>query len=508
MAEMDVAAQARKAALRDGIVNAGAGLGGVVGGVAGFQLGNNIAQKMDPNTPEWQKLAVTMGTAFAGQFILSGVGAALGSAINLAISPFIGLMTGAFATVGSKLVSGFLALPMWVQFPLALTAVFYIAYQLLQTLPDKWREALGLSTAESRAKQQADSDARVEATRIKLESAVDNIKERARKEDRPVNPVFDAAALNMSFLEREAVRSKLQTEVSEETRRANLEQLETIKSTFNAMKDGLTNFFSNLSKTAEPAVKRASGGWISGPGTSKSDSIPAMLSNGEFVVNAEDAKKNRGLLESINSGGVSHFAEGGMAGRGALNPGFGQTVYTVDPKSTITIQVPETVSLGKVSDAAARAMDKSESLAKNLGKYLDQSFNGLKEALKGNDSALKVLDMLKGGFEDMLKPPKTPEQPKIATPVAPPAETDFKDAISKMSVEKAAGAIADVLQKSGGFKDVKDASNQCANYFTSLGIKRGDRVMLVLKRHYQFWFSMVALHKLGAIAIPATNQLS
>ena len=57
------------------------------------------------------------------------------------------------------------------------------------------------------------------------------------------------------------------------------------------------------------------------------------------------------------------------------------------------------------------------------------------------------------------------------------------------------------------FKDIKDASNQCANYFTSLGIKKGDRVMLVLKRHYQFWFAMVALHKIGAIAIPATNQL-
>ena len=57
------------------------------------------------------------------------------------------------------------------------------------------------------------------------------------------------------------------------------------------------------------------------------------------------------------------------------------------------------------------------------------------------------------------------------------------------------------------FKDIKQASNQCANYFASLGIKKGDRVMLVLKRHYQFWFAMVALHKLGAIAIPATNQL-
>ncbi len=57
------------------------------------------------------------------------------------------------------------------------------------------------------------------------------------------------------------------------------------------------------------------------------------------------------------------------------------------------------------------------------------------------------------------------------------------------------------------FREIKHYSNQCANYFTSLGIKRGDKVMLVLKRHYQFWFAMVALHKLGAVAIPATNQL-
>ncbi len=57
------------------------------------------------------------------------------------------------------------------------------------------------------------------------------------------------------------------------------------------------------------------------------------------------------------------------------------------------------------------------------------------------------------------------------------------------------------------FRDIKHYSNQTANYFKSLGIKRGDKVMLVLKRHYQFWFCMVALHKIGAVAIPATNQL-
>jgi acetyl-CoA synthetase len=57
------------------------------------------------------------------------------------------------------------------------------------------------------------------------------------------------------------------------------------------------------------------------------------------------------------------------------------------------------------------------------------------------------------------------------------------------------------------FQDIKKESARAANYFKSLGIKRGDRVMLVRKRHYQFWFAMLGLHKLGAVAIPAPNQL-
>ena len=57
------------------------------------------------------------------------------------------------------------------------------------------------------------------------------------------------------------------------------------------------------------------------------------------------------------------------------------------------------------------------------------------------------------------------------------------------------------------FQDIKKESARAANYFKSIGIQRGDRVMLVLKRHYQFWFAVLGLHKLGAIAIPATNQL-
>jgi len=58
------------------------------------------------------------------------------------------------------------------------------------------------------------------------------------------------------------------------------------------------------------------------------------------------------------------------------------------------------------------------------------------------------------------------------------------------------------------FGQLKEYSNKAANFFKSLGIKKGDPVMLILKRRYEFWFSLLALHKIGAIAIPATHLLT
>ncbi len=57
------------------------------------------------------------------------------------------------------------------------------------------------------------------------------------------------------------------------------------------------------------------------------------------------------------------------------------------------------------------------------------------------------------------------------------------------------------------FGDISRYSNMTANYFRAKGIRKGDKVMLVLKRRYEFWFCIVALHKLGAVTIPATHQL-
>ncbi len=86
---------------------------------------------------------------------------------------------------------------------------------------------------------------------------------------------------------------------------------------------------------------------------------------------------------------------------------------------------------------------------------------------------------------------------------------DVVDAIAQKYPDKLAMIHLDVnkTERKFTFSDMKKESARTANYFKSLGIKKGDKVMLVLKRHYQFWFSVIALHKLGAVAIPATYLL-
>ena len=58
------------------------------------------------------------------------------------------------------------------------------------------------------------------------------------------------------------------------------------------------------------------------------------------------------------------------------------------------------------------------------------------------------------------------------------------------------------------FGNMKERSDRAASFFMECGIKRGDMVMLILQRRYEFWVSVIALHKIGAIAIPATHMLT
>ena len=87
---------------------------------------------------------------------------------------------------------------------------------------------------------------------------------------------------------------------------------------------------------------------------------------------------------------------------------------------------------------------------------------------------------------------------------------DVVDAIAAETPERRAmvWCNAENEERIFTFSDVKEQSNRMANAFRAAGLKKGDRVMLVLKRHYEYWFAVLALHKLGITAIPATHMLT
>ena len=86
---------------------------------------------------------------------------------------------------------------------------------------------------------------------------------------------------------------------------------------------------------------------------------------------------------------------------------------------------------------------------------------------------------------------------------------DVVDGLARRKPEKLAMLHVDRQKQERYFTflDMSRYSSRAANYFQSLGIKRGDRVLLILKRHYQFWFAILGLHKIGAVALLASNQM-
>ena len=87
---------------------------------------------------------------------------------------------------------------------------------------------------------------------------------------------------------------------------------------------------------------------------------------------------------------------------------------------------------------------------------------------------------------------------------------DVVDVIAGETPEKKALVWCNVEGKEEifTFEDIKKYSNKMANVFRKAGIGYKDRVMLILKRHYEYWFAAIALHKLGAVMIPATHMLT
>ena len=101
---------------------------------------------------------------------------------------------------------------------------------------------------------------------------------------------------------------------------------------------------------------------------------------------------------------------------------------------------------------------------------------------------------------------------KYYTPMPPDGFNFAYDVVDALAKEKPDKLALLWVGKDGSdrrftFSDIKRESDKLANVLGRAGITKGDKVMLILKKHYQFWFSVIALHKLGAVGVPATHQL-
>lgn len=86
---------------------------------------------------------------------------------------------------------------------------------------------------------------------------------------------------------------------------------------------------------------------------------------------------------------------------------------------------------------------------------------------------------------------------------------DVADEIAKQEPQKTAVVWCDEQgnEKILTFQEISELSSKAANFFLSQGIQKGDRILLMLKRHYEYWYLQMALHKIGAVSVPATYML-
>jgi hypothetical protein len=179
-------------------------------------------------------------------------------------------------------------------------------------------------------------------------------------------------------------------------------------------------------KHGDPGLQVASGGYISGPGSGTSDSIPARLSNGEFVVNARQTSKHRSLLESVNSASAG-FAGGGLVG----DPGDVVTVSQSDtkhpprqkkgPGPTYTVAGQKYSSFQAAENAASRLFKADVQLGVKID---DKDLTSFRAALKGTVSqarsafATLYADAKKLGISDALAKTLRVENARLDSAVA------------------------------------------------------------------------------------------
>ena len=255
------------------------GATGIIGGVAGFQFGAEIAKGMT-GAPEWQKVGVQMAFGFGGQAIGSAIGVGFATALNAIFLTAIPKLISSIFTVliGRRMIAAWIA------------AGGANAATMAASIKAAWAAAMVLFTAVAPVIGIAIATVMVKYIQDKLATWIDNKFPKTRQFSQSLG--FDSTS-----------------ELSQTLTLPGVFLGRRVVDTGRNLKNDLREYL--LEKQAEGYQ---AGGHITGAGTGTSDSIPAYLSHGEFVVNAQSARNNRGLLEAINNNQAKQFAEGGIVG--------------------------------------------------------------------------------------------------------------------------------------------------------------------------------------------------
>jgi tape measure domain-containing protein len=287
---LQAAVKTQKENFKTGVINTAGGIGGTFGALGGFNVGIKVADGMkDAN--EWQKSATIITSTMIGQAILAGIGS-ISATIAVAIFSWAGPTLLAIAAIAATVAAVVALYKNWDTVVDKLNKVLNEQLPLWIDIGKQWTKQLANFVLDAIGAPRPDSKF---VSEFKSSGGF--------KTNAPYGLQVDS--------EKHPITSSIVTIAS---------------NIGSSILDNLALLFTDPSKILKAyidfmplpnnqgAVKKALGGYISGPGTETSDSIPALLSNGEFVVNANATAKNRDLLERMNnSSGIQRFAKGGIA---------------------------------------------------------------------------------------------------------------------------------------------------------------------------------------------------
>jgi tape measure domain-containing protein len=372
-------AQARREAVKDSVSQVGGALGGAIGASYAYDMGHKIAGGMT-NSPEWAKVAVSLSSGVIGTGVGSVLGATAARLILEGVVKAVDGITEAlsytFDGIFKKLIP-YLATSLWnsskwVKIALVfagvlITAGLYIRKGIEESLnnlkaPETSIDTLTAKLAASNARlnsllEDPNGNSALIRDEIRLREALTSslqanldkyekaydLRSLAAGKTAPVEKRLEVA-LQLPIEQRPAITGVAplaDNAVSDFAGRIGTTLGTWYKDSIfgkepewftggkvqiddkGIIENSTTNTQLLLERLSGGAgssgtEKRALGGHITGAGTGTSDSIPAMLSNGEFVINAESTKQNRGLLERINNG-LPAFKDGGLVSGEYLN---------------------------------------------------------------------------------------------------------------------------------------------------------------------------------------------